>query len=182
MIGFTAMRTSMLMHQADQGRRHVTSNRLETTGKRMGWVWFAAFLIIGLIAIVASVKDRQNADAEQSELKADTNRAGLGIPIDKLTQPIGKAVGATTRDPDTIYQNGAAAGHVVGARITLNQSQVYFEQIENAGNLDQSKTFEYRDYVLRLVRADSIYWNAGQPERGCHQCLSACGLRNWRTY
>ncbi len=121
--------------------------------KRMGWVWFAAFLIIGLIAIVASVKDRQNADAEQSELKKTID--GLRDTIDKLTQPIGKAVGATTRDPDTIYQNGAAAGHVVGARITLNQSQVYFDQIENAGNLDQSKTFEYRDYVLRLVRADS---------------------------
>ena len=41
-------------------------------------------------------------------------------------------------------------------RITLNESKVYFDQVENAGNLDTRKPFEYRDYVLKFIRADSF--------------------------
>jgi hypothetical protein len=81
---------------------------------------------------------------------------GLKDAISKLTKPLSKDIAATqARDPDAIYQSDLAVGHVVGARITLNQGQVYLDQIENAANLDKSKTFEYRDYVLRLGRADS---------------------------
>jgi hypothetical protein len=80
---------------------------------------------------------------------------GLKDTLDKISVPVSKEPPTPTHDPDTIYQNGNGVGHVIGARVILNQSQIYFDQIENAGNLDKSKTFEYRNYVLRLIRADS---------------------------
>jgi hypothetical protein len=119
------------------------------------WTWFGAFLIIGAITVVVGVKDRQNSDATLN---------GLKDAIDKLTKPIGAENVRPSRDPDSIYQNGAQVGQVTGARITLNQSQVYFDQIKNAGNLDRSKTFEYRDLILRLVRADSYAGMLVSPE------------------
>jgi hypothetical protein len=117
------------------------------------WAWLAAFVVAGSVAIFAGVKDRMASDAGQQELKATIN--GLRDSIDKLTKPLGNETTPPKRDPDTLYQNGGPVGKVTGARITLNESKVYFDQIENAGNLDLSKVFEYRDYNLRFVRADS---------------------------
>jgi hypothetical protein len=120
---------------------------------RSAWVWFAAFLVAGVLAIGTTIKDRINTDAAQEVLKDTVN--SLKDAINKLTKPISNQSTAPARDPDAIYQNGNAVGRVTGARITLNESRVYFDQIENTGNLDRSKTFEYREYILRLLRADT---------------------------
>jgi hypothetical protein len=110
------------------------------------WLWVAAFAIVGLITIIVGIVDRRNADAAVK---------GLKDSIDKLTKPVAENT-SPARDPDTLYQNGNVVGKVAGARISLNDSKVYFEQVEDAGNLDTKKNFEYRDYVLRFVRADSF--------------------------
>jgi hypothetical protein len=117
------------------------------------WIWIVGFVVVGFIAIGTGIADRRNADAAQDRLQQDIK--GLKDAVEKLTQPISEPT-IKGRDPDTIYQNGNSVGKVIGARITLNESKVYFEQIENAGNLDRFKTFEYRDYVLRFLGADSF--------------------------
>jgi hypothetical protein len=121
-----------------------------TNGGR--WSWGGSFLIVGLLAIIAGTIDRKHSDARQDQLQNDIN--GLRDAVQQLTKPLQPVVRAA-RDPDALYQNGNGVGKVTGARITLNESKVFFEQIENAGNLDTSKPFEYRDYVLRFIRADS---------------------------
>ncbi len=117
------------------------------------WLCVAAFVIVGGIAIGVCIQDRRNSDAAQRELMSTIR--GLKDSIDKLTQPIAKPTVTPTRDPDGIYQNDSLAGKVKGARLTLNESKVYFDEIENAGNLDTQKNFEYRDYILHWIRADS---------------------------
>jgi hypothetical protein len=119
------------------------------------WHWsvLLAFIVVGLVAIGIGIKDRSNADASQKELKDTIDN--LKDAVDNLTRPIGNTATPRARDPDTIYQNDTAAGRVSGARITLNESQVYFDEIENTGNLDRARTFEYRDFVLQIVRADA---------------------------
>jgi hypothetical protein len=72
-----------------------------------------------------------------------------------MTKPISAPSVKPARDPDALYQNENVVGNVIGARITLNESKVYFEQIENTGHLDTQKNFEYRDYILHFLRADS---------------------------
>jgi hypothetical protein len=117
------------------------------------WSCVAAFAVLGLVAIGVSIKDRHNVDAAQEELK--TIIKGLQDSIDKMTKPVTAPTAQLARDPDALYQNESGVGKVIGARITLNESKVYFEQIENAGHLDTNKNFEYRDYILRFVRADA---------------------------
>jgi hypothetical protein len=106
-------------------------------------IWIGVFILLGIFAVGIGIADRHNSDRAQNELKDS---------IDQLTKPIPPKAEVPARDPDT---NGNAVGKVTGARITLNESRVYFEQIENAGNLDTNKPFEYRDYILRFVRADA---------------------------
>lgn len=114
----------------------------------------AAFILLGGIAAFLVVMDRLNSDKAQADLKHTID--GLRDSIDKLTRPISAPSIKPARDPDALYQNENVVGKVVGARVTLNESKVYFEQIENASNLDTNKNFEYRDYVLHFVRADSF--------------------------
>ncbi len=116
------------------------------------WIWVGAFVAVGMIAIAIGIKDRLNADAAQDRLRIEIR--GLRDAIETMTKPIASVPVKPTRDPDAIYQNENITGKVIGARITLNESKVYFEQLENAGHLDTKKPFEYRDYVLRFVRAD----------------------------
>jgi len=120
----------------------------------MHWAWLGAFLVVGLVTIWTGVKDRQNADLSQNNMQ--TTVQGLKDSIEKLTVPVSAQPSAEgSRDPDEIYQIGSSVGKVTGARITPNESKIYFAEIDNTGNLDRSKTFEYRDYVIRLVSAQS---------------------------
>ena len=111
----------------------------------------AAFIFLGGIAALLAAIDRLNSDKAQAELKRAIE--GLRDSIDQLTKPVPQPI-KPARDPDAVYQNENAVGRVIGARITLNESKVYFEQIQNAGNLDTNKNFEFRDYVLHFIRAD----------------------------
>jgi len=120
---------------------------------RIHWFWVGGFVLVGAIAIAIGIRDRRNADAEQQKMETIIN--GLKDSIDKMTKPI-IAPTISQHDPDGLYQNGNMVGKVVAPRITLNESKVYFDQIENAGNLDTKKTFEYRDYILKFLRADSF--------------------------
>ena len=74
-------------------------------------------------------------EKQVSELKVAVD--GLKDIRSKISVPVSKEPASPTRDPDTIYQNGNSVGRVIGARLILNQSQIYFDQIENAGNLDE---------------------------------------------
>ena len=46
------------------------------------WICFAAFIVIGLFAIVAGIRDRRNNDATQAEFKKTID--GLKDSIDKF--------------------------------------------------------------------------------------------------
>jgi hypothetical protein len=119
--------------------------------KIIHWTWGIAFAAVGIITIAGSVKQQQDSDnalAEQTKAFQGLERA-----IKDLTKPLRND--STQRDPDTIYQNGVGVGHVISPRITPNESKIYFEEIQNAGNLDRSKSFEYRDFVLKMISADS---------------------------
>jgi hypothetical protein len=118
------------------------------------WFWGIAFGLVGVLTIAASVKVVADSGAAQKTLSNDIK--GLKDAIDKLTQPLTKPSPLPQRDPDTIYQNNSPAGRVIAPRITLNESKIYFDEIQNAGNLDTNKTFEYRDFILHMTRADSF--------------------------
>ena len=124
------------------------------------WIWVAAFVLFGAAAIVVGIQDRRSADIGQKKLAATIN--GLRDSINKLTQPVTTPT-VPARDPDSLYQNGNVVGKVIAPRITLSESRIFFEQIENAGNLDKQKNFEYRDYILKFIRADSFIGMLVQP-------------------
>jgi hypothetical protein len=102
--------------------------------------------------VISGIVDRHNSDRAQQKLEQTVT--GLKDAIGKLTKPV-ESQKRSQRDPDALYQNGNSIGKVVGARITLNESKVFFEEIQNAGGLDTRRPFEYRDYILRFIRADS---------------------------
>lgn len=56
------------------------------------------------------------------------------------------------RDPDTIYQRGLAVGKVVAPRVFLNESKVTFDELYDTSDLDRSREFEYRNFILRVVQ------------------------------
>jgi hypothetical protein len=118
-----------------------------------GWIWPMAFVVVGAIASFFAIKNQQNNDKALKELK--TTIDGLKGSIYQLTKPIdAEAQKPRARNRDTIYENGSAVGRVKGARITSSESEVYFDEIDNTSDLECFKTFEYRDYVLRFVRAE----------------------------
>jgi hypothetical protein len=131
--------------------------------RKAHWIWVVAFTLVGVLTIIASIKQVMDSDAAQTNL-ADSLKTltktvdGLQDAIKALTKPIPKEAETTihpARDPDAIYQNDIAVGRVVAPRITLNESKIYFDEIQNAGNLDRSKPFEYRDFVLKMISAES---------------------------
>jgi hypothetical protein len=117
------------------------------------WAWIAAFIVVGIFTVVFSGRDRRNSDRAQEDLRQQIS--GLKDAIDNLTKPVPREKAEPERDPDALYQNGNVVGTVTGARLTLNQSKVYFAHIKNAGHLDRNRPFEYRQYLLKFVRADS---------------------------
>lgn len=117
------------------------------------WVWVGAFAILGVLAVISQVSDRHATDKDQRALKESVK--GLQDSIEMMTKPLAQPLKQTQRDSDFLYQNGNSAGKAIGARITLNESKVYFSEIQNADGLDTRKPFEYRDYILRFIRADS---------------------------
>jgi hypothetical protein len=127
------------------------------------WIWVLAFALVGVLTIIASIKQVRDSDAAQTNLTDSLQKLtktvdGLQGAINALTKPIQKEPETTihpARNPDTIYQNGITVGHVVAPRITLSESKIYFDEIQNAGNLDRSKPFEYRDFVLKMTNEDS---------------------------
>jgi hypothetical protein len=122
-------------------------------GGRLQWVWVGSFAVLGILAVISQISDRHATDKDQRELKESVK--GLKDSIEKMTKEPAQPLKQTQRDPDGIYQNGNSIGKIIGARITLNESKVYFREIQNAAGFDTSKPFEYRDYILRFIRADS---------------------------
>jgi hypothetical protein len=110
------------------------------------WPWIVAFALVGVLTFGGSWKQINESDAAQIELTDSVN--SLREAVSKLTIPVKQGVGI---DPDAIYQNGSIVGNVIAPRITLNQSRIYFDQIQNAGNLDRNRLFQYRDYNLKFV-------------------------------
>jgi hypothetical protein len=116
--------------------------------RKAHWTWGISFALVGALTVSATWKQARDSDKAQGDLTNSVNE--LKLTIDKLTIPVKQTNGL---DPDSIYQNGGIVGHVIAPRITLNQSRVYFEQLQNAGNLDRGRTFEYRDYILKMLGA-----------------------------
>jgi hypothetical protein len=115
------------------------------------WIWGIAFIIIAILTIMSSVKQQHDSDSVQRELAQKLE--GLQNAIKALTKPLLPKRVKPIRNPDSVYQNGIAVGTVIAPRITLNESKIYFEEIQNATNLDRSSSFEYRDFVLRIISA-----------------------------
>ena len=55
-----------------------------------------------------------------------------------------------TRDPNKIYQGGAAVGEVTGA-VENGNNQIRFAQLANTTGFDASKLFEYQRFTLKIV-------------------------------
>src|ERR1035437_7850174 len=121
------------------------------------WVWVAAFAILGILAVISQISDRRATDKDQRELQESVK--GLRDSIDKLTKPPAQASKQTQRDPDAVYQNGNTIGKVVGARVTLNESKVYFGEIQNAAGFDIHKPFEYRSEERRVGKECRSRWS-----------------------
>ncbi|HEX3429588.1 MAG TPA: hypothetical protein VHT03_01775 [Rhizomicrobium sp.] len=69
-------------------------------------------------------------------------------PATQSSPPIASA---NVRDPDTVYQLGDAVGTVDGVQEDRGNSKVFFANIYTHGDLDLTREFEYRDYVLRMT-------------------------------
>lgn len=112
------------------------------------WLWLGSLLAIGLLALEAG------GELRLSEAVAQQNLDG--------TRPLEKEAIPPRGDPDAIYQGGNAAAKVTGPRIALDQSVIYFGQVDDAERLDITKPFLYRGYMLNFVSADG---NSGTPDK-----------------
>ena len=116
------------------------------------WAWIAGFVLVAILTFLAGIEQWHSTETSQDELNKNVKE--LKVAVEALTKPLPKDTDRS-RDPDAIYQNGAVVGKVIAPRIALNQSKIYFEQLQNAGKLDQSKPFEYRDFELKIGKVDS---------------------------
>lgn len=80
-------------------------------------------------------------------------------PRGTLSRLLGKAVAppewVATREPNKIYQGGAAVGEVTGPVEQIG-NQVRFAQLANTVGFDSSKPFEYQRLTLRIVRVATM--------------------------
>lgn len=74
------------------------------------------------------------------------------------------------RDPDGIYQHGQLVGRVILAEVSPGTSFARFQRIEGAVNFDESKPFDYRNWVLLLtaMNVDGLVYISGVPQRTLH--------------
>jgi hypothetical protein len=109
---------------------------------------FGVLSLIGLaLVIVITVRNgliQSSISAKLDELKQ---------AVEALTQPPRAA--PPSRNPDGIYQNGDLIGLAIAPRISLNESKIYFQEIQNATNLDRAKPFVYRDFILHMISASN---------------------------
>jgi hypothetical protein len=68
-----------------------------------------------------------------------------------------------TLDPDTIYQLGAAVGHVQLVVEDLANGTIKFGLMSGAMNLDVTRDFRYRQYMLHIERFDGEMGNRTAP-------------------
>jgi hypothetical protein len=109
-----------------------------------------AFGVLSLIGLSLVIVIAARNGLVQSSVNAKLDE--LNQAVEALTKPLpAVSPSKSLRDPDGIYQNGRLAGTVVDPRITVNQSKVYFEKITNAKDLDRTKPFQYRDFILRMT-------------------------------
>lgn len=59
----------------------------------------------------------------------------------------------TAADPDTLYQDGHAVGTVVAPRTDFPDGVITFEELDGTSQLDRTRPFKYRNFILRLVGA-----------------------------
>jgi hypothetical protein len=66
---------------------------------------------------------------------------------------------AAWKKEDPLCVSGSRAAADVEGRGAVaaveGREQSNFDEIDNSGSLDRSKPFEYRDLILRMIRADS---------------------------
>lgn len=113
-----------------------------------GRLRLGVLLMIGLLAFDAGNGSRWSQAVAQPNLEG--------------TKPLEPEAIPPRGDPDAIYQGGNAAAKVTGSRIALDQSMIYFAQVNDAAGLDITKPFLYRGYMLNFVSADG---NAGTPDK-----------------
>jgi hypothetical protein len=116
------------------------------------WALVCAVVAISLLVIEAGDKRQSQANAAQY---GAANTDGWRQAADQSTRPLGPDAIPPRGDPDSIYQRGNPAGKVTGARITLDGSRIYFAWVSDAENLDTTKPFVFRGYMLRFVGADA---------------------------
>jgi hypothetical protein len=103
----------------------------------------------------ATYKNEHSEGVLQKDLAASLTRSAdckervSGTLVEKLINSPRALV--PDHDPDLIYQHGVAVGHVTGAQPRLNESLVYFAAITDSQNLDRSRDFQYRKWVLHFA-------------------------------
>jgi hypothetical protein len=77
-------------------------------------------------------------------------------------------------DPDGLYQFNQKVAVITAAEIDRSNSQVQFKKILSEGSIiDIAKEFQYREYILKFVRADSEGRIGGTAMRPAHSFTSA---------
>ena len=85
------------------------------------------------------------------------------------------------REENALYQEGEVKAVVEGCIIDEAAALVSFEEISKSGQLDLSKPFEFRRYVLNFVMADSVIgMRSDAPEKGRIITKVKCSIRGIR--
>lgn len=141
-----------------------SSNELELSGQAKADVNGLVSRIAGLgIGGAAKYKNEETEGVLQKDLApllsktADCKEREFNKLVDLLIKPtvVPAPTSAPAHDPDTIYQNGIAVGHVTGAEPHPNQSAILFSKITDTGNLDRNRDFQYRKWILHLAQIQS---------------------------
>jgi hypothetical protein len=152
------------------------SNQLELSGQANADLRGLVAKVAGLgISGAAKYRNEQSEGVLQKDLapllskSVDCKERISYKLIDKLIAPTPiPARGRTAEhDPDAIYQRGIAVGHVTGAEPRLNESTVYFSEIKDTQNLDRSRDFQYRKWILHLAghaHGSGISFSSQGPE------------------
>jgi hypothetical protein len=120
--------------------------------------------------LVASFLAFDDVSTRNRALQKDVNQAnGKLDEARRKRDGVSQADGQLKHDPDTIYQLNKSVGTVVAPHINLNNGTILFEEIDNTVNLNRTKEFEYRDYVLNITDIGysiGFFFGAHGPKSG----------------
>lgn len=115
----------------------------------LAWSAFAsvaAILLLLFLIFLSKMLTVPIAIASETESRRKETENQLGERIAALERER-----ADQRDPDLIYQLGTYAARAVYPTVQRAHSIVHFAALQDAADLDLTREFEYREYVLELI-------------------------------